>query len=409
MTGGTATTMAPAIDLYDPASFANGHPYEQYAWLREHAPVYRHPAPDGGHFWAVTRYHDIRTVERNAALFTTYPTVMVIDTISTPNFLCMDGPLQQQLRRLVMPSVTLRAVEWRMPALEEIAGVVLDDVCERGECDLVEDVAGLMAGYTAADLLGIPRPMGRRLHELFMILHSSLEVQGVEAMIGALTEMFGLAQETWADKRAHPADDVFTLYAHAEIDGRPITEEEFVGNFILLADGGLDTSRNLISGGMRLLFDHPGERAVVEADIEGVLPTAIEEMLRWLSPVTYIRRVAVQDTVLGGQAIAAGDRVVVYFASGNRDAEIFTDPDRFDVRRSPNDHMAFGSGGPHFCVGSHLGRAEGSVMIRRLLTRLPDIHPSGPGVWAATSLTSGLARQPVSFTPTARAAGRRSP
>ena len=210
--------MAPTIDLYDPASFANGHPHEQYAWLREHAPVYRHPAPDGGHFWAVTRYHDIRAVERQPSLFTNYPTVMVVDMINFPNFLCMDGPLHGQLRRLVMPSVTPKAVEWRIPALEEIARGVVDDVCERGECDLVEDVAGLMAGYTAADLLGIPRPMGRRLHELFMILHSSLEVQGPEAMIGALTEMLGLAQETWADKRANPADDVFSLYAHAEPD-----------------------------------------------------------------------------------------------------------------------------------------------------------------------------------------------
>lgn len=404
-----ATTMAPVIDLYDPASFANGHPYEQYAWLREHAPVYRHPAPDGGHFWAVTRYHDIRTVERNPSLFTNSPTVMVIDMINFPNFLCMDGPLHHQLRRLVAPAVTLRAVEWRMPALEDIARVVVDDICERGECDIVEDVAGLMAGYTAADLLGIPRPMGRRLHELFMILHSSLEVQGPEAMIGALTEMVGLATETWADKRANPTDDVFSLYAHAELDGRPITEEEFVGNFILLTDGTLDTSRNLISGGMRLLFDHPGERAVLEADLDGVLPTAIEEMLRWLSPVTYIRRVALEDTELRGQAISAGDRVVVYFASGNRDREVFPDPDRFDARRSPNEHMAFGSGGPHFCVGSHLGRAEGSVMIRQLLTRLPDIHPTGPGVWAATSLTSGLASLPVAFTPTARDNGKSSP
>jgi cytochrome P450 len=399
MIGTMAPTDAPAIDLYDPDSFAHGHPHHQYRWLREHAPVYRHPAPDGGHFWAVTRYHDIRTVERNPQLFTNYPTVMVIDLINFPNFLCMDGPLHHQLRRLVVPSVTLRAVELRMPALEEIARDVLDEVCERGECDLVEDVAGPMAGYTAADLLGISRSMGRRLHELFMVLHSSIEVQGVEAMIGALTEMLGLAQETWAEKREHPADDVYSLYAHAELDGRPITEEEFTGNFILLADGTLDTSRNLISGGMLALFDHPAERAALEADLAGVLPTAIEEMLRWLSPVTYIRRVALEDTVLHGQPIPAGDRVVVYFASGNRDAEAFPDPDRFDVRRSPNEHIAFGSGGPHYCAGSHLGRAEGTVMIRQLLTRFPDIGPAGPGTWAATSLTSGLSSLPVRFSP----------
>jgi cytochrome P450 len=289
-----------------------------------------------------------------------------------------------------------------MPALEEIARSVVDEICERGECDLVEDVAGLMAGYTAADLLGIPRAAGRRLHDLFMILHSSVELQGEEKMIGAMSEMVAMAQETFADKRANPADDVFSLYANAGLDGRQLTEDEFVGTFILLSDGSLDTSRNLISGGMRLLFDHPEQRATFCADIDAVMPTAIEEMLRWLSPVTYIRRVALEDTVLHGQPIEAGDRVVVYFASGNRDAAAFEDPDRFDIFRSPNEHMAFGSGGPHFCVGSHLGRAEGSVMLRELLTRLPDISQAGEARWAATSLTSGLASLPATFTPTAR-------
>lgn len=174
---------------------------------------------------------------------------------------------------------------------------------------------------------------------------------------------------------------------------------EFIGNFILLTDGSLDMSRNLISGGMKLLFDHPDVRRRLVEDLDALLPGAIEEMLRLLSPVVYIRRLATEDTELAGQPIAKGDRVVMYYGSGNRDERVYDDPEAFDIDRKRSEHIAFGGGGPHFCVGSHLGRAEGTVMIRELLTRLPDIEQAGPETWAATSLTSGLSSLPVRFTP----------
>jgi cytochrome P450 len=389
----------PEIDLYSAASFSHGHPFAQYAWLRENAPVYSHPAPDGGTFWAVTRYEEIRFVERNPAIFSSAPTVTIEDGFGLlRNFLAMDDPEHGVLRRMVVPRLMPRAVRDRVPALNEIARTVVDEVCEKGECDIVEDFAGLMAGYTAADFLGIGRSDGRRLHELFMIVHSSPDVKGAEAMAAAVGELVAMGQTVFAEKTKAPQEDVFSMYANAEIDGRPTTEEEFLGTFILLTDGSLDTSRNLISGGMLQMFREADKRRALCADLDGLMPSAVEEMLRWLSPVVYIRRVAQERIELADQVIEPGDRVAVYFGSGNRDSAVFDEPDMFDMRRHPNEHIAFGAGGPHFCVGSHLGRAEGAVMLREILTRLPDIEQNGPEQWAATSLTSGLAALPATFT-----------
>lgn len=394
----TAATTAH-IDLYSAASFADGHPYEQYRWLRQNAPVYQHPAPDGGFFWAVTRNADIRWTEHNSELFTAAPGVTILDAPLQAGFLAMDPPQHADYRRVIAPSLLPRKVHTRVPALQQIASELVDGVAPRGQCDLVDDLAGPMAAYTAADLLGIPRSEGSRLHELIMKVHSSPDVVGQEAMDAASFEIAALAMETFTRKRQSPQDDIFSRYATMEIEGRPISDMEFVGNYLLLVDGSLDTSRNLISGGIKLLFDHPEVREQLTTDLDGLLPGAIEEMLRLLSPVVYIRRVALADFELGGQHIAKGDRVAIYYGSGNRDEEVYADPEAFDITRKKGGHMAFGSGGPHFCVGSHLGRAEGTVMIREILTRLPDIDLAGPAVWAATSLTSGLAELPVRFTP----------
>lgn len=386
------------IDLYSAKSFSNGHPFEQYRWLRANAPVYKHPAPDGGFFWAVTRNADIRHIEHHPELFQSSPSVGIVDAEIEVGFLSMDAPRHAHFRKVIAPRLIPARVKHMLPDLQRLASGIVDEVAGRGECDVVE-LAGQMAGYTAAALLGIPREHGHRLHELFMITHSSPDILGEEAFHAAFIEMAGMGFEAFAAKKANPADDVLSAYANMEVDGRPITDMEFIGNFILLTDGSLDTSRNLISGGMKLLFDHPDVRRRLVEDLDALLPGAIEEMLRLLSPVVYIRRLATEDTELAGQPIAKGDRVVMYYGSGNRDERVYDDPEAFDIDRKRSEHIAFGGGGPHFCVGSHLGRAEGTVMIRELLTRLPDIEQAGPETWAATSLTSGLSSLPVRFTP----------
>ena len=394
----TLNTKAPdiQIDLYSAASFSNGHPFEQYRWLRANAPVYRHPAPDGGFFWAVTRNADIRYVEHHPELFRSAPGVTILDMNVETGFLAMDAPRHPQFRKVVAPMLIPPKVKLMLPDLQQIAASIVDEIAPLGECDLVDAVAGRMAGFTAAAFLGIPRSSGQRLHELFMLSHSSPDVVGEEAMNAATMEIV-VGFETFAEKRAHPSDDVFSAYANMEVDGRTYRLDSWAISSATV--GGLDTSRNLISGGMKLLFDHQQVRQQLVDDIDALLPGAIEEMLRLLSPVVYIRRVAIQDTELGGQKIAEGDRVAIYYGSGNRDEAVYADPEAFEITRKRSEHIAFGGGGPHFCVGSHLGRAEGAVMIRELLTRLSDIEQAGPESWAATSLTSGLSRLPVRFTP----------
>jgi cytochrome P450 len=167
----------------------------------------------------------------------------------------------------------------------------------------------------------------------------------------------------------------------------------------LIYAGG-DTTRNLVAAGMQALFDHPDQRARLAADLDGLMASAIEEMLRWVSPVVYMRRTAMADTAVNGQPIAAGDKVVMYYGAANRDPTAFADPERFDVGRSPNDHVAFGGGGPHFCLGAHIGRLEIAAMFREILTRLPDMHPTGDTEWLPSSFISGPKHLPVAFTPT---------
>ena len=185
----------------------------------------------------------------------------------------------------------------------------------------------------------------------------------------------------------------------AVVDGERLTDGEFQWFFLLLVNAGGDTTRNLVASGVQVLFDNPGERARLMADMDGLLPTAVEEMLRYTSPVVNFRRTAMEDTVLGGQPIAAGDKLMVFYGSANRDEAVFEDPDRFDVGRSPNPHMAFGGGGPHLCLGLHVARIEIAVMLRELLTRIPDLAPAGEPEVLASNFIAGVRTMPVSFTP----------
>ena len=199
---------------------------------------------------------------------------------------------------------------------------------------------------------------------------------------------------------AQPGEDIASTLVQAEVDGDRLTDGEFQWFFLLLVNAGGDTTRNLLAAGMQLLFDHPDERARLMADLDGLLPTAIEEMLRYTSPVVHFRRTAMEDTVVGDQPIAAGDKVMVFYGSANRDEDVFADPDRFDVGRDPNPHMAFGGGGPHLCLGLHVARIEIAAMLRELLTRLP-----GPGARRAqperlaSNFIAGARTMPVTFTP----------
>jgi cytochrome P450 len=384
--------MTGVIDLLSPSSYAHGHPADQYAWLRDNDPVHWHEEPAGPGFWAVTRHEDIKAVGRNAALFSSCPTIMIDDTgatdLSDHMMLTMDPPRHTQYRKLVSPRF-LRSAAGRMrPGIERLAAEIVDGVAHQTEFDLVEDVAGLLPSYVIAEMLGIPRQDGVKLYRLTETLHADRASQPEGAGLAAFLEMFNYANGVWNQQRAHPGDDLASALVTAEVDGQRLDEIDFNLFFLLLIDAGGDTTRNLVAGGMDALFSRPDERARLTAD-PGLLPTAIEEMLRWTSPVIYMRRTATADTELGGRRIEAGQKVVMYYGAANRDPSAFDEPERFDITRMPNDHLAFGGGGPHFCLGSHIARVEIDAMFRQILARLPDLQKIGETEWLPSTFISG--------------------
>lgn len=401
----TIADQRPQIDLYDAAGFDGGQPHEQFDWLRANDPVHRHPLPDGGHFFALTRYDDVRAVGKDAATFSSEPTIMIDEPDASTDMgdhkmmLMADPPLHTRMRRMVSRDFTPGAARRLRPRIQELAVRIVDEVVERGECDLVADIAGEMPSFVIAELLGIPLEDGRQLYHFTETLHASSAAVGVEAQQAAFGQMFGYAQQVYADKREQPADDLASLLATGELDGRPLDDVDFFLWFLLLVDAGGDTTRNLVGGGMHALFQEPDQLADLRGDLDAVLPSAIEELLRYVSPVVHMRRRATRDTALRGTQIAAGDRVVMYYGAANRDPEVFDRPHELDLRRTSNHHLAFGGGGPHFCMGAAIARIEVEELLREVLVRLEDLAPAGEAQWLASNFISGPTHLPVTFRP----------
>lgn len=398
------------IDLLNVASFAGSQPHDQFAWLRANDPVHRHEEPNGSGFWAITRFDDVKAIGRDAETFSSRPTIMIADpdpqrTAEAGDHVMMlmtDPPLHTRMRRLISRDFTPRAVSALVPRLQQLAAQIVDEVIERGTADLVSDLAGEMPSFVIAEMLGIPLADGRALYYATEALHSSTEAVGIEAQQAAYIRMFTYSQKVFADKRANPADDLASLLANGAIDERPIDELDFFLWFLLLIDAGGDTTRNLVGGGMHALFAHPEQLAVFRSHTDQVLPTAVDELLRWVSPVIHMRRTTTRDTVLHGNVISEGDKVVMYYGAANRDLACVQDPDRFDITRTVNPHVAFGGDGPHFCLGSHLARLEITALLREIITRMPDLEPAGDPKWMQSNFIFGPTTLPVSFTPAKR-------
>ena len=405
-------TVTPTIDLLDPASFAHGHPHDQYRWLRQHDPVHWHDEPDGAGFWAVTRYADVQAVSRDPKTFSSWQGgVMIPDggpellAGSRLMMLYMDPPDHTRYRLLVNKGFTPRGAAGWTDRIGELAAQIVDQVIEQGECDLVTALAGEMPSYVIAELMGIPIDDGRRLYELTEIMHSGDASLSLEQRAGAVAEMHAYAAGVATIKRQHPRDDLATRLVEAEVDGDRLSAEEFNWFFLLLVNAGGDTTRNLVAGGMEALFQHPAERNRLVANPATLMPSAVEELLRYVSPVVHMRRTTTVETDLAGTAIAAGQKIVVFYASANRDERVFDEPDRLDVGRVPNPHLAFGGGGPHFCLGAHFARVETSALLTEMLTRMPDVEPAGEPERLVSNFIAGPRHYPVRFTPGPRRDG----
>jgi cytochrome P450 len=399
------TTAGAHIDLLSAATFANGHPFDLYRRLRDDAPVYRHDEPDGPGFWVVTRYDDVKAIGRDPETFSSEPSIMISDeTLSMGDhkmMLMSDPPYHTRLRRVISAAFTPKAVARLQARIDALCRQIVDEVCERGECDFVSDIAGEIPSYVIAELLGIPLDDGRRLYTLTEAIHAAPESQAPGAGMLAAAEMINYAHDVAEHKRREPGEDLATTIVQAEVDGERLDDIDFNLFFILLVDAGGDTTRNLLGSGMLALFEQPEARASLARDLEQ-LPAAVEELLRWCSPVVYMRRRATRAVTLHGVDIEPGDKVVMYYGAANRDERAFDAPDRLDLQRSPNQHVAFGGGGPHFCLGAHIGRMEIAAMFSEVFARMPDLEPAGDVTWLPSTFISGPKYLPVMFTASPR-------
>jgi cytochrome P450 len=395
------------VDLADPDTYLSGMPFDAFRELRGRSPVAWHPYKDGPGFLALTGYDEILTVSRDSATWSSQTAGVFFDVPSPQDefqlalmMLTMDPPRHTKLRSLVSKGFTPRRVARLNEHVADMARRIVDDVAERGECDFVNDVAGALPSYVIAELLGIPLEDGRRLYQLTEIMNSGAVGDAVQThVVDAQMQMFSYGSELAARKRSNPGDDIATALLDAEVDGERLTDLEFNMFFLLLINAGGDTTRNLVASGILALTDHPDERERLAAD-PSLLPTAIEELLRYTTPVTVFVRTATKDTELRGIPVKAGERAAMFYPSANRDENHFVDPDRLDISRAPNPHLAFGGGGTHFCLGANLARVEATAIIPEVLARLKDLELAGPVERVRSNLMNGIHSMPVKFTAT---------
>ncbi len=399
------------IDLTDGRNFVDAVPHEWFRRLRREAPVVWHPPGHGSSgFWCVTSYDDCVTVNRDWERFSSYQGSALLHDLNDGGLaqqrlmmLNMDPPMHTRYRRLVNRGFTPKMVRDLRDSTSRFTDRIIDAVCERGTADFVEEISAELPLLVIAELLGIPPEDRRRVFDWSnrMVGSEDPEYQLTDAEAGdAAVAVYVYADELCSARRLAPTDDLVSVLLEAEVDTEKLDQLELDLFFLLLVVAGNETTRNLMSGAMAAFFDHPEQWERLRDD-RTLMATAVDEMLRYVTPVMCFRRTAATDTVLGGQEISEGDKVIFWHVSANRDETVFGDPDGFDVGRDPNPHMAFGGGGPHFCLGANLARMEIAVMFDRLLDRLPDLSLDGPAQRLRSNFINGTKHLPVAFTPTA--------
>jgi cholest-4-en-3-one 26-monooxygenase len=406
----TLADLAP-VDLSDSRSYVAGVPHAWLAHLRRHDPVHWQEESGGPGFWAITLYEDCVTVNRDWERFSsaargTMPFEMPDADIEQQSLMMlnMDPPLHTRYRRLVNKGFTPRMVRDLEESIHRATDAIIDQVVEKGRADFVTDISAELPLQVIADLLGVPQADRHRMFEWSndMVGNEDPEYQGQaeQAMVAAM-ELYAYAAELYGKKRIDPHADLMSVLTTVEVEGEQLSDLELELFFLLLTVAGNETTRNLMSGGMHAFFRYPEQWQRLLED-RSLLPTGVDEMLRFVSPVMNFRRTAMADVVLSDTKIAKGDKVVFFHTSANRDEAVFDDPDTFDIARDPNPHIAFGGGGPHFCLGTNLARMEIKVMFEHLLDRLPDIRQDGDEQHLQSQFINGVKHLPVAFTPSTR-------
>jgi len=404
---------SPALRLADPDAFVDGVPHEVLAEVRATTPVLWQEMDDQPGFWAVLSHADVVTVARRTDVFSASLGGIVVEDMDPETLemvrgmlLAMDPPRHSIYRAPLADTFRASVMAALEPTVRSICRELMDRAAEQVEVEFVHDVTSGLPTRVIGQLMGVPESDWERLHELAQqqAAGQDPDLAGDTDLSAASIEMAMYAIEFAAERRAtaernpdaEPPADLSTLVLAQEFNGVPMNEIDFGSFFVQLVTAGNDTSRTMLSSGLHVLLEHPEQLATLREEPSGI-PSAVEEILRYANPLHYFRRTATCDTELGGAEIRSGDKVAMYYTSANRDEEVFDDPQRFDVTRSPNPHLSFGIGA-HFCLGVHLARLEGRVFFEELLAGFGGIELAGEPVRIRSNLNNGLKRLPVQLT-----------
>lgn len=367
------------IDIYDNAQYAEGVPHAKLAALRAHDPVHWHGLPDGGGCWYLLKHADVAEASRDWQTYSAARGGIVIEEQSPEamrrnrtQLLSMDPPEHRELRNLVLTAFTPRTIDAMEQWLREQSRAIMRRAAEMGECDFVVDMAGELPMQTINQMMAVPEEHRRRIVELAdeIIAGGGGRKRGGDDDPGII--LAGIGHQMASERRGKGGDDLISLMLRATYQGEPLDEVGFAGLFVQIAVAANETTRSLLAGGLLALIEHPDAYRELEED-HGMIPSAVEEMLRWVTPVHYFRRTATRDVEVRGKTIREGDRVVLHYTSANFDEDVFREPDRFDIHRDPNPHLAFGWG-EHFCLGARLARLEARVFFEEMLSAFRSIE-----------------------------------
>ena len=400
----------PGFDFTDPDLYAHRVPADEFAELRRTAPVWWNPQPRGASgfddegYWVVTRHADVVAVSRNSDIYSSQEKTAIIrhqarvDTeqieLQRLIMLNIDPPLHTKLRGIVSRGFTPRAIGNLREALTARAARIVAEALATGSGDFVSDVACELPLQAIAELLGIPQEDRRKIFTWSNEMIGYDDPEYAAAGRDAAAELVGYSMVLAEDRRACPRDDIITKLVHAQLDGDDLSSDEFGFFMVLLAVAGNETTRNAISHGMLAFLDHPEQWEAFRA---GRPETAVDEIVRWATPVTVFQRTALADTELGGRQIKAGQRVGLFYRSANFDEEVFDQPERFDVLRSPNPHVGFGGSGAHYCLGANLARLEIDLMFNAIADAMPSISKAGEPERLRSGWLNGIKRLPVTY------------
>ena len=391
--------MKPDVDLTDGNFFADGGARAAYHWMRAHEPVFR----DRNGLAAAATYQAVLDAERNPEVFSNTGGIRP-DQPAMPYMIDMDDPEHLLRRKLVNAGFTRKQLMDKAAGIDTLCDTLIDAVCERGECDFVRDLAAPLPMAVIGDMLGVlPQDRATLLKwsdDLVCGLSASADAATLQALMEAFAGYQGFAMQTTAKRRSEPTGDLFSILVNSEVDGQRMSDDEIVFETLLILIGGDETTRHTLTGGVEQLLRHPDQWQRLLED-PGLVPGAVEEMLRWTAPVKNMARTVMRDNEFHGTQLKAGEKMLLLFESANFDEAVFGDPENFRIDRNPNSHLAFGFG-THFCLGNQLARLELTTMLRKILQRLPDLRLATDSALPLrpANFVSGLEAMPVVFTPT---------